>query len=167
MYTISKATSSDISEIMNIMKEAKTLLPDPSWYVDDDEAFIRRHIDDAGFILTASYDDQIAGFLLIRFPFMEEDNLGFSLHLPSDELQKTAHAESTAVRPIFRGHGIQSRLLLEAKVRLREQNFLHLMATVHPDNQASLVSFQKNGFTIVKTVKKYGGFDRHILHKSL
>lgn len=167
MFTISRATLSDSDEIMNIMEEAKNLLPNPTWYVTDDETYVRRHIKGTGFILKASVDNQIAGFLLIRIPFMEEDNLGFSLNFPPEELQKTAHAESTAVRPEFRSHGIQSLLLAEAELLLRQQHFLHLMATVHPDNKASLRSFQKNGFSIVKTVKKYGGFDRHILHKTL
>lgn len=167
MFTISRATLSDLDEIMNIMNKAKTLLPNPTWYVADEETFVRRHVEESGFILKASQDNQIAGFLLIRIPLMEEDNLGFSFNFPTEELQKTAHAESTAVLSTFRGHGIQAKLLFAAEFLLRQQNFIHLMATVHPDNIASLRSFQKTGFSIVKTVKKYGGFDRHILHKTL
>ena len=167
MFTISKADLSDTIEIMNIMNQAKKLLPQPSWYITDEESFVRRHMAESGFILKASQNNQIGGFLLIRFPSMEEDNLGQYLSLPKKDLLFTAHAESVAVAPSFRGNGIQWKLLSEAAAILKQQNFLHFMATVHPDNKASLISFQKAGFSIVKTVKKYGGFDRHILHKSL
>jgi L-amino acid N-acyltransferase YncA len=172
---IQKAQACHVSLIHEMMEEALVHLPDPSWYVADDETFIRRHIETAGFTLLAFCDRKPAGFLIVRIPGKEEDNLGSYLcseweknHLdPMQELLMTAHMESVVVRPAFRGHGIQKALLREAIRLLQEQDFHHLMATVHPDNLASLSSFQACGFQILSTVKKYGGLRRHILYQSL
>lgn len=175
MLTIQKAKLSDTPMIVTLMQEAFSLLPDSSWYVADDEDFVYRHIIKSGFVLNGFWEDAIAGFLMVRIPREEEDNLGYSLISkweiqnlnPTFELLKTAHIESTAVRPIFRGHQIQKQLIAEAVTILKRQNFHHLMATVHPDNKASLISFQKNDFQIISTVKKYGGLNRHILYRPL
>jgi L-amino acid N-acyltransferase YncA len=172
---IQKAQARHVSLIHEMMEEALVHLPDPSWYVADDETFICRHIETSGFTLLAFCDHKPAGFLIVRIPGKEEDNLGSYLcskweknDLNSmQELLLTAHMESVVVRPAFRGHGIQKALLLEAIGLLQEQGFHHLMATVHPDNLASLSSFQACGFQILSTVKKYGGLRRHILYRSL
>lgn len=175
MLTIQRAKQSDVSTITNMMQEAIALLPDPAWYVADDEDFVRCHIKETGFVLNAFWNGAIAGFLMIRFPEKSEDNLGYSLFEewnsqnldPKAELLKTAHMESVVVRPSFRGHHIQKELITEAISILKKQNFRHLMATVHPENKASLISFQKNGFQIKATVKKYGGLSRHILYRAI
>lgn len=175
MLTIQRAKQSDVSAITKMMQEASALLSDSSWYVADDEDFVRCHIKETGFILNAFWDGTIAGFLMVRLPEKSEDNLGYSLleqwtrqHLdPETELFNTAHMESVVVRPPFRGHHIQRDLIAKAISILKEQHYRHLMATVHPENKASLISFQKNGFQIIETVKKYGGLSRHILYRSI
>lgn len=175
MLTIQRAKQSDVPAITNMMQEASALLPDPTWYVADDEEFVRCHIKETGFVLNAFWNGAIAGFLIIRFPEKNEDNLGYSLFEewssqnldPKAELLKTAHMESVVVRPPFRSHHIQRDLITEAVSILKKQNYRHLMATVHPENMASLISFQKNGFQIKTTVKKYGGLSRHILYRSI
>ena len=167
MIKIEKANLADLTEIMAIMEEAVSLLPDSSWYVDDNASFVRKHIENTGFILKAHTGKEIAGFLIIRFPAMEEDNLGRCLSFSKKDLLQTAHTESVAVRPSFRGQNIQSLLIKHGETILQNMEYHHLMASVHPDNQASLISFLRCGFEIKDTVEKYGGLKRHILYKRI
>jgi ribosomal protein S18 acetylase RimI-like enzyme len=131
----------------------------------DSKEFIARHIDEGGFILKAVYNHEIVGFLIVRIPKFEEDNLGFDIHLEHSELEKVAHIESVGILPDHRGKGLQKQLMMEAENLLRKKGFTYLMATVHPKNLPSLNNFIKSGYEIVKTVKKYGGMERHVLLK--
>ena len=53
-----------------------------------------------------------------------------------------------------------------AEAELAEKGYLHLLSTVHPDNQYSLHNLRSLGYTVAATRKKYGGLPRHILYKS-
>lgn len=171
MFEIKKASYDDIDFIMIQMKNARFSLPDPSWFVEDDRDFFCRHIEESGFILTGWDQGQMAGFLLVRIPGIESDNLAYDLFQKKEKpadldlLPHTAHMESCVIFPAFRGMHLQRTLMESAEKQLKKQGFSHLMATVHPDNQASLKNFLHTGYEIIDTVKKYGGLPRHILLK--
>lgn len=180
MFTIDYATKYDIPAIMSIIKTAMELLPNPDWFVDDTEEFFTSHIEKNGFTLKAipkndttatsekaAARTKTAAFFTIRFPKHDEDNLGRSLNLTQDELLKVAHMETAVVHPDYRGNHLEQRLMAEAVKILQDTPYRYLMGTVHPDNTASVKSFINNGFSIVKTVPKYGGRLRHIMLKKL
>lgn len=100
-------------------------------------------------------------------PGLGEKNLGRDLDWPADVLEKCAHIDSVCVRPAFRGHGLQKRLGILAEQRLKEMGIERLLATVHPENAASLRSMLTLGFRIGTTNIKYGGLPRHVLLKLL
>ena len=154
-------------EIHSLMKLVHQQMEDQTLYVCDDLAFVQEQLSEKGFGLVATSGEQLAGCLLVRFPQMEEDNLGWDIGLPESELCHVAHMESVVVHPDFRGRGIQLKLLQKAEELLKKNHYQYLMATIAPRNVASIRSFETNGYQCAKTKEKYGGFLRGIYLKKL
>ena len=166
-FVMRKAVPEDIPGIMNIMDSAKTDLDDPDWFVADDEAFVRSHVDGDGFIVVAESEmNSIAGFFLVKVPRLEE-NLGTFLDFTEEELEKVLVMDSAAVDRRYRGNGLQGRMLEAAERMAVPGKYKYLMCTVHPENKYSLQNMQKHGYEIKRTVYCYGGLKRHILLKKL
>lgn len=165
-FAYSLAKESDSEAIYEIMQEAERGLENKEDFVSDSLDFIKRHIKKEGFIVLAKYGEkpsEIAGFFIIRFPREEEDNLGNDLGLKKEEKDRVVHMESAAVLPTFRGRGLQAQMLKFALEKLKPSSIC--LATVSPQNKASLSSFLKEDFHIVLTKEKYQGKLRHILYK--
>ena len=164
---IIRATDEDVPIIMKIMDTALELVPDKSWYCTDNEETVRQQIDEKGFALKAVIEDTIAGFLTVRFPKDEEDNLGDYLSLSDEEKQYVAHMESAAVLPYYRGMGIQNKLMAQGEALLRQTEYKYLMGPAHPENVFSVNNFLKLGYEVIAEDKKYGGYPRYIFFKNL
>lgn len=160
---IREAGLEDIEDIVRIMEAASEACANQDWFVADDVKMIEAHIEKEGKIFLACVDGEKAGFFIVRFPGMAEDNLGKDIGITS--LNKVAHMESTAVLPKFRGRKLMRQLLGSAEEAAVQRGFRYLCATVHPDNTPSLHNFEKAGFQIVKRMKKYGGKERYIVYK--
>lgn len=163
------ASAADTAEIYRIMTQAHSLAPDPGWYCTDSEDYIREHIvnPDAGIVFKAVEQDCLAAFFIIHFPGNTPDSLGRYMNLDPQALSGVAHMDSLAVRPGYRGRGLQYQLMSHGEQYLSTTSYCHLMGTVHPDNRYSLGNFLKLGYRIAATTQKYGGLPRHVLYKSL
>ena len=166
MVTIRLATEADLESILTIVETAVKNLADPSLFVPDDRDFFRRLFAGGGFVLLAEVDGRIAGYLAVTYPGKNADNLGWDLGFSENQLSRIAHMESAAVLPEFRGQGLQKQLMSEAEAFL-PSGISYAMATVSPQNPASLNSMLRLGYTIEKTMQKYGGLERHIMVKRL
>ncbi len=164
---IENAVMDDIPEIMRIMDVALSLVEDKSWYAVDSEEFMRNHIEKQGFTLKAMVDGELAGFLTVRYPKTDEDNLGDYIGLSEEEKMYVVHMESAAVLPDFRGLRIQNRLMAEGFERLKGSEYKYVMGTAHPDNVFSVNNFNKLGYDVVAEVKKYGGLRRYVFCKTI
>lgn len=167
MFKILRASSDNLSDIYTVMEKVGNNISDRSLFYMDDRNFISQHINEKGFILIAIDKEKVIGFLMVRIPGSEEDNLGQDINLPEDQWNLVAHIESVAVLPAYRGNGLHKSLLLEAEDILKKRGFQYFMATVYPENHASLTNFHKAGYEIVSTKLKYGGLMRHILLKKI
>lgn len=176
------AGPADVEGMVQVMVESVEALPHPDWFVSDDGAFIRRQIEEEGFGLVAEEDGGMAGFLVVRIPGQEEENLGHYLSVWQEMmecgkeegaralLERVAHFESACVRPPCRGRRLQARLFTRALEVLASPEYGRIawcMGTVHPDNQASMKSFLRNGFEVLEVVKKYGGLDRCVMCRQI
>ena len=159
------AGEQDLPAISRLMETAALDPQHPGWFCWDGPEFLRRHLAEEGFLLKAVADHAVAGFLMVRFPGRQEDNLGFDLGLSPGERDQVAHMESVVVLPRYRGHGIQKTLLRAAEDILAPLPYRRYLATVHPQNLPSLRSFQALGYEILRTTVKYGGLSRHIVGK--
>lgn len=164
---IEKSQEEDVEKIFDIMNTVQECIQDSDLFCADSKEFIKKHINEAGFILKAVENHEIIGFLIVRIPKYENDNLGYDIYLDHSELEKVAHIESVAILPAHRGKGLQKKLMKEAEDILIKNGFTYLMATVHPKNLYSLNNFTQLRYEIVKTMKKYGGMERYILLKSV
>lgn len=167
-FLIKKADENDITKIDVLMKNVYENLENKNFFVCDDLTYIREHISEHGFAVVAENSDgECIGSFLVHIPGMNEENLGHDIDLNENELPYVAHMESTVVHPDFRGQGLQGKMLTLAEELIDSKHFYYLMATVDPDNQASLHTFLKHGYQIRKIKKKYGGLNRCILYKKL
>lgn len=164
---ISYAEQADVPEIMKIMTTASRLVEDLKWYSMDDEAYVRRHIDQEGFVLKALIDKKTAGFLLVRYPKDAKDNLGEYLNLTKQESLMVAHMESAAVLPEYTGRGIQRQLMSAGEDIVLRQGYRYLMGTAHPENRYSVNNFMKLGYKILLETEKYGGLPRYVFCKEM
>ena len=161
------ATRKDLPTIMQIMHAALELTEDKSWYAVDGEEFVGKCIEGQGFTLKAIVDGQIAGFLTVRYPWKEEDNLGEYIGLSEEEKMYVAHMESAAVLPEYRGLRIQNQLMAKGFALLKQTEYKYVMGTAHPDNIFSVNNFLKLGYEIVADVKKYGGLRRYVFNQRI
>lgn len=164
-----KATTKDAPLLANAMQQIRASMDDPTMYVIDTEEDIRNWIDEIhGFALLAKENEELAGFFIFRYPDIEEeDHLGAYLNLDEAQKKSVVYMDSTAVFPKFRGQGLQKQLLLKGEHVLRGTSYTTALATVSPDNPASLHTLLNAGFQIIATVPKYGGLLRHVLYKDL
>lgn len=169
-YVIRRANPEDVKSLVYVMKEASRTVEKAEWFVSDDEAFIREHIEKKGFTLVAVPEEEerrVVGFLIIKFPGLSEENLGRLLEYPEEKLMQVAHMDSAAVLPEARGRKLQSLFLQQAERELAGTQYRYFMATVHPDNRYSLQNLLGCGYRVIKTVRKYGGLLRHLLLKEI
>lgn len=167
-FILREAAAADLSGIMMVMDTAAKTTSPKEWFVSDDAEYVQAHIgSETGFILVAEADGLITAFFMVHYPGLDENNLGRELEFSEEELLDTAHMDSAAVLPEYRGHGLQGRLCVMAEEKLKSAGYRHFLCTVHPDNRFSLHNMQKNGYEIKATVLKYGGLRRYILAKKL
>lgn len=166
-FVIRKADIGDIDGIMKLMEEAARNKEHPTWFVADDEGYVREHISGKGFVITAvSEEGEIAGFFLVKEPELSE-NLGTYLDFDNEMLQRVAVMDSAVVGSAWRGNGLQGKMLVKAEELIDRKRFSYLMCTVHPENVYSLGNMQRYGYVVKKTTECYGGLIRHILLKEI
>lgn len=113
-------------------------------------------------------DSLLAGYFLLRLPGDAADNLGRDTGLvPSEHAGVTAHLESVAVHPAFRGRGLALTMGSMLVEEARRRNVRHLFATVSPANTASLHMLERLGLKVYETKLKYAGLLRHIMYRTL
>ena len=163
MSRIYQAEQKDARRIHSLMVQVHSQMENPSMYVCDDLEFVRRHMEDEGFILIAAGEqDELLGSLIVRFPKSAEDNLGEELLLSEKMRNQVAHMESAVVAKSARGQGIFVKLMRQAELIAKQKGYTIFMGTVSPDNPASYLSFEKMGYELLKTKEKYGGYLRRI-----
>lgn len=154
--------------IYSLMEQVQKGMEDPSLFVCDDLKYVSEHINRKGFIVKAENGvGELVGSFLVRYPKLEEDNLGYDLGFPYDKLEKVAHMESVVVREDYRGRGLQQRMLQYGEERVKLEGYQYCMATVAPENVFSKSNFLKQGYDRKLTKMKYGGKERDILLKVL
>ena len=165
MFSFRIAMESDLDTVFSLMQQVVDLLPEPSLFIPETRQSLKQHLEQDGFILLAE-EDRLAGYLMVRFPGTAPDNLAADAVLSPEDAPYCAHMESVAVHPDFRGRGLQKQLLEQAELRLMGKAPFAL-ATVAPENHASLSSFLSRNYVVAATKVKYGGKLRHIVVKKI
>ena len=161
---IRAARLEDVPAIMEIMHQAHAAMADPSAYILDNADYVSHYVGQDGFVLLALENEVPVGFFMAAAPGLQENNLGRYLGFSDDALEKTLMMDSAAVLPQAQGKGIMGMMFAWA-VELGMQQYPYLVGTVAPGNLPSIRNFEKNGFTVRKTITKPGGQVRLLMGK--
>ncbi|MGN0371350.1 MAG: GNAT family N-acetyltransferase [Enterocloster sp.] len=167
---IEKAVPGDSRAISELIKTVWEQMDRKEWYVIDDEKYIYDLLSSGKAIGYKAVDwdnGKLAGIFYVIFPGKSEGNLGRDIGLPEEELELVAHMDSAAILPEYRGNDLQYRMMQEAERELTERGFRYLMCTVHPENHYSRGNVLQQGYQVMATKEKYGGYLRDILMKRI
>lgn len=75
------ADDNDLSDIMELMNQTRDTICPKEWFVEDTEDSVRHILAGNGFIILAmpQHSEEMAGFFIIKFPGLSEENLGNGL----------------------------------------------------------------------------------------
>lgn len=169
-FSIERAYLSEYQTLADVIESAFQNIEKKEWFVADDSESLWCLLQEKKGIAYKAVEkstDDVAGVLIVAIYGMGEENLGHDIGLPKEELKTVAHMESVAVLPKYRGYGLQYSLMQEAQKELVSQGFRYLMCTIHPDNIYSKANAVRQGYEVVMTKEKYGGYIRDILLKRL
>lgn len=170
MIKIEKALVTDASEIMALIQHVHDNMENQQWYVIDSAEYYAHHLEDGKGVGYKSVDTEtgkIVGIFIAIIPETVESNLGYDIGFSEAKAKKAAVMDTAAILPEYRGRNFQYRMMQAAEHDLKEQGYQYLLCTVHPENRFSLHNVQKQGYEIMITKEKYGGFLRHILLKEI
>lgn len=121
-FQIEKMTIRELSEIMEIMENARQSVKKTEWFVSDEEEYVRQVLEGKGFLVGAreTKSRELAGFFMVFYP-NTQDNLGQYAGLTGEELGKVVYMDSAAVKEKYRGNGLQGRMLQKAEEVLKQQ----------------------------------------------
>ena len=167
-YTLRPATLDDAHVIWQIMDTCFQALEHKDYFICDDLDYVKDILSGHGFgIVACDADNHIIGNLLVKYPGVTKENLGYDVSLPTEELGKVLHMDSATVLPEHRGHGLEAKMIAYAETLVDTSKYCYSFATVAPENLASLKSLEKNGYEVMVTKEKYDRFLRCVMMKKL
>ena len=166
-FTFRSALPSDIDILVELEKRVESGLPCREMFAIDGPEFYEPIVAGAGHILLA-FDEKnaLAGVSVVRYPAADDpENLGLELGFRRTDLLRVRHAESIFIRPDCGGHGLASQLLHKNLGITDSCERDLVLATIWPNNYASLKLHLACGFQIRAFALKYGGKPRFVLLK--
>ena len=171
-FIIERVSEEDYSSLIHLIKKVYDQLPadQKDWFVVDEEEETRRRLETGiawGYQAVERQSRALAGVFTAVFPGMSSANLGYDIGLPEKELPFVAHMDTAAIAPEYRGFSLQKRLMEYAEAELKKAGYRYLCCTAHPKNRYSENNILAQGYRIITTREKYGGFLRDIFLKEL
>ncbi|MBR5579483.1 MAG: GNAT family N-acetyltransferase [Lachnospiraceae bacterium] len=168
-FSLRIATLQDAKEIWQVMDTCHKHLTNKSHFICDNQFYVTDVLTNSGFgVVACDLEGKIIGSLLIKYPGMEEENLGYDLSFDFNQLSKVAHMDSCCVLPNARGNHLETKMLAYAENHLiTASKYSFLMATVAPDNIPSMKSLTALGYQVMATKEKYEGYLRNIMLKKI
>ncbi|ADL05594.1 GNAT family N-acetyltransferase [Lacrimispora saccharolytica] len=169
-FLIERAVHEDYQIMADVIQSVWRQIERKDWFVADDSEYTCHTLQEGNGIGYKAFEmetNALAGVLIASLPGKGEENLGWDIGMAEEELGRVAHMESVAILPKYRGNGLQHTLMKIAEEELRNHGYRYLMCTVHPENKFSKNNMIKQGYQVVLTKEKYGGYLRDILYKEL
>lgn len=170
-FKIERAKKEDIPAIMKLIFDVHEQIPEERkcWFVIDIEADTKLLEEEKAWAYKAveTSTGRLAAAFTTAFPGSDTGNLGRDIGFKEDQLMQVAHMDTAVVSSDYRGYGLQKRLMEFAEEDLRKAGYRYLCCTAHPENIYSKNNILKQGYQIMATKEKYGGFLRNIFLKEL
>ncbi len=164
---VKRLFSRDIDAILNLERSVQSEIGDSESYVVSQRSYFSMCLPMGAIALGIYCDDALVAFALVSFPLGRGDNLGDDLGLPDDEIGRVAQIEKAVVHPNWRRMGMHSHLVDRIAKMAESMNYKHLVATVSPNNPASIKVALNARMWAEKFAFKYGGMPRFIFHRDL
>lgn len=149
---------SDIKNILALQDSVVESVNKKEWFVPSTRAELELAFSkpDEFIALKAECENKIIAFSYIILKPDESNDISFDI--------KTLHNknccvyETVFVSPLYRGYGLQSKLISMLTDIAKEKGKEYIVATVHPDNIYSSANFIKNGYSKLNDtpLSKYG-----------
>ena len=164
MRYVDEETLPEILELQDIVRRG---LPTFDYFRTDSEDYWHNHFRGYKNVLGVFSEDKLIGYGAISFPGPGEDNFGKDVGLDDNEVSKTAHLETAAINPDYRGNSLQQTIIAIFLKELHERDYVHVCCTTSPKNYPSVKNLMSCGF-VVKAIKvKFNGMIRYIMYKNI
>lgn len=165
-FLIRRSRPEETEEILALQDIVFGAIPDKAIFIGTTSEEIGESIDD-DVCLSVYSGDKLCAFTLMVTNRITPRNLGIHLDYSPEQLKSTVTYDTTFVTPLCRGFGLQ-RLLFKEKDKLSLMlGASCALATVSPENGASLKNARAAGFEIVGEKLLYSGVNRYIMRKGL
>ena len=177
-YTLRLATPEDAYAIWSVMDTCYQAMEHKEHFLCDDLDYVKDILYGQGFgVVACDFNEKIVGNLLVKYPGLTDENLGYDIFgdscqecdipLSTETLMQVLHMDSASVLPTHRSHGLERQMIAYAESKVDTSKYRDLLATVAPENTASLKSLLRLGYRVITTKEKYGKLMRCIMMKAL
>lgn len=169
-FIIEIASESDIENIITIIQKVLNNMPNSDWFAADNAEYIHEILKKKKGTCYKAIEietGKTAGIFIVTYPGESEENLGYDIGLQLSELKYVAHMDTAAVLPEYRGNKLQFSFMEKAELDLKKFGYRFLMCTIHPQNIYSKNIAISQGYKVMTTKEKYGGYVRNILLKEI
>ena len=149
MNEIAVVTEQDIPDILRMIHEIYSELPNKEWFSLDSDEEVTSYMMTGGFGLKAMCDGRLAGVFIARAKNLGDENLGYDLKFDEEQRKQSAHMEIAMVRKEYRGQGLQRKMMEESEQILKEQgypvSYTHLTLPTTSRRQRQMCIRDRNG----------------------
>lgn len=152
-----------LDEILSLQSFVTSRMTAKENYVSLSKEEFQFILEGHGLAVGAFVDNTLIGMYALVFP-KNEDNHGKLLGISEREFHSVIHSESAFVLPNFQGNRllfIMKKLAFEQVEEMRR--YRYILATIHPNNIASLKAHFSLGLHIVQLRKMYHNLWRYLL----
>lgn len=163
-YAVKRMGVGDIPSLMQLRNVVLAELGHPDAYVreDNEEAFILDHCGQRGEtigLFSAGPSTHLIAYAMVCFPGSEDsDNLGVTVGLPVDELDRVGILSGCMVAKEYRGHGLQLQLLLLRQLLCSSHGRTHCLSMISLHNTHSRFNLFRLGMVLrwIGVLSPYG-----------
>lgn len=162
---IRRLTGDDFKIVSRFIDRESKSIPTELFFPPN-EAIISKSLDIKTGISHGYFDhNNLVGVRLTYMPGLDKENHGYDLGYSDEELYSTAQFHGTLVLKEKRYKGLGNRLVEINCDAIFNENFLRILATVHPSNSTSINMLLLNGFERKIEVLKYRNLPRLIFER--
>ena len=164
-YFVRRMTVENVNLLLEIRHQVLSELSHPDLYVmeDNELEFVREHCGTRGETI-GLFEGQgdharLIAYAMVGFPLADDaDNLGVTVGLQRNELEKVGILASCMVLPSHRGHGLQQQLLLLRQLLCVSHGRNHCLSMISLHNRPSRFNLFRAGMLIrwVGVLDHYG-----------
>lgn len=166
-FIFRRCGAEQLDTICGIQEETFALLEDERLLRRNSREALAACLEEPHVTIGVFCGDEMAAFGILYRAGNNPDNLGSLLGLGGEALERTAAVKLTIVRPAYRGHGLQRRLIETLEREAEQLGLERLCATASPANIHSLRNFTAAGYDRCGRVTVYGGLERELFYKKL